>query len=407
MAKIAVVVLSIRSAAFFAVALIGVATARADEPARPTLTGGSAMALVGDAACVCGRFPTPESVRALSISGIPLVDRVVSSTAASVTFTVPDELAPGGYVVRGDAAAGYGAADLVEGVAVRLDGEIDQEKLWRGEATSMRLQVLGTRERLAIELRNDTPGIVSLEGGERQVATSSGGARNEIVRRVRGVKRGDFEISWHLAFAACPCVEAPATAISLEQAIAEGRLALRTVTSAGPSRHRVTLHLVASAGAPLTVEIPAGTVLEASDPEASLVVGESTTCPVSGEPAQVDVTAYRLAPPTGEPAPGSVSWTVRGAEHDPRYARAKRVIEAGAAVSPQYSCPEEHHDRVVETSIWVAEKPDGYSRDDLRLQLVAEGRRDDEPPAPEELVALADQIWNDIDLTVKASRQGS
>jgi hypothetical protein len=395
-----------RAAACLALLLVG-AAARANEPAGPALTGGSPKALVGDQACVCGRFPTAESVRALSISGLPLAERVVASTGSSVTFTVPDELAPGGYVVQGDAAAGYAENDRVEGVAVRLDGAIDQEKLWRGEATAMRLVVLGTAEPVSIELVNATPGIVSLEGGERQVATSTGGARNEIVRRVRGLKRGDFEISWHLRFADCPCAETAAESMSLERAVAEGRVALRAVTEAATGDGRVTLELVPSAGTPLVVEIPAGTVLEATDPAASLVVGEGTSCPLSGTPGQVDVPVHRLAPPRGDPPVPLVSWTVRSAESDPRYARAKRVIEAGAAVADRYSCPEEHRGRVVETSIWVAEDPAGFTRDDLRLLLVAEAPHDQSPPAPEELAELTDQIWNDVDLTVKASRQGA
>lgn len=396
-------------------ALALAAVARADELPRPALTGGSPKALVGNVACVCGRFPTAESVRALSISGVPLTEHVVASTPSSVTFTVPQDFKPGGYVVRGDPAAGYAASDQVAGVAVRVDGAIDQKKLWRGESTAMRLVVLGTQEPISIELRNNTPGIISLEGGERQVATSTGGARNEISRRVRGIARGNFDVGWQLVFAECPCADAPVEAITLERAVAEGKVALRAVTSAGATGHQVTLELAPAAGAPpdttggtaIAVEIRAGTVLEASDPSASLVVGRSTSCPLSGDTTRVDVTAYRLTPPAGEPPATTVSWTVRDAGHDPRYARAKRVIEAGAAVSARYSCPEEHRDRVVETAIWVAENPDDYSREDLRLQLVAESGRDDEPPAPEEIALLTDQIWNDVDLTVKASRTGT
>jgi hypothetical protein len=51
-------------------------------------------------------------------------------------------------------------------------------------STTWRVWIEGTREPIELRLHDDTPSVVELEGGSDQVAVSSGGARNELSRRV-------------------------------------------------------------------------------------------------------------------------------------------------------------------------------------------------------------------------------
>jgi hypothetical protein len=82
-------------------------------------------------------------------------------------------------------------------------GSIDQNLLWKGESTTMRLEILGTPEPLPIEIVNWAPGVIDLEGGVRQVVSSSGGSSNALQRGVRGIQKGNFTISYRLQREPC------------------------------------------------------------------------------------------------------------------------------------------------------------------------------------------------------------
>ena len=71
----------------------------------------------------------------------------------------------------------------------------------------MRLAVEGTERPVSVRLTNATPEVISLEGGDEQVVTTSGGADNRVVRTVRAVGRGDFDLRWELDLPSCPCGE--------------------------------------------------------------------------------------------------------------------------------------------------------------------------------------------------------
>ena len=170
----------------------------------PFITDCTPRIFVDQVMCVCGWFPTEESRNGILLSGNPL-GRPIAASNRTVMIRIPSQTAPGQQQISGDRAAGYSEADQAEFVVLGVGGEIDQEKLWLGEATSLRLWVIGTEEVLPLRLTNTTPQIVSVDGGADQVVTTSGGPSNEVKRMVQGIQVGDFVIKYRLDTDPCPC----------------------------------------------------------------------------------------------------------------------------------------------------------------------------------------------------------
>jgi len=84
-----------------------------------------------------------------------------------------------------------------------VEGSIDQNKLWKGEYTTMRLRGVGTDKQLPLGVLNRTPSIIDIEGGVRQTLTTAGGKDNVITRGVTGIHRGDFSILYSVSTAGC------------------------------------------------------------------------------------------------------------------------------------------------------------------------------------------------------------
>jgi hypothetical protein len=152
------------------------------------LSGASSLAFAGQAACVSGRFPTFEDAYGLKLDGqLDLQPWGVSPT--SVMLGIPDTTAAGPHTI----STPDGSSSVTVGV-LTVEGTLDQNKLWRGESTTMRLRIVGTDETIPLAILNRTPGIITLEGGIRQVLTTPGGVDNAITRRVTGIQRGNFTI---------------------------------------------------------------------------------------------------------------------------------------------------------------------------------------------------------------------
>lgn len=110
-----------------------------------------------------------------------------------------------------DLAAGEHRLGLERGVeapartfeAIRIEASLDQNELFRGEGTLMRLRAVGTEEPVRVRVTNRTPRILKLDGGNDQVLTTRGGAENVIEARVRGKKRGAFDLQWTVLLEGC------------------------------------------------------------------------------------------------------------------------------------------------------------------------------------------------------------
>lgn len=171
-------------------------------PDAPWIITCSPKAFAGNTVCVCGWFPDAASRNGLMVDGRPLGTAAAASNQ-SVRVTLPGDLAPGAHVITGNGVAG--SAEIV---VIGLGGSVDTESLFRGESTPIRLQITGTGDRTAITLRNHTPGIISLEGGDDQVITTSGGATNTWEGTVRGISPGNFNLTYSLDLSSCPCDDA-------------------------------------------------------------------------------------------------------------------------------------------------------------------------------------------------------
>jgi hypothetical protein len=182
-----------------------------EEP--PRLDACSPKVLTGGILCACGFFPTAESRTSLTLNGRPL-GAPLSSSSAVLTFRLPD-VPPGEFVLAGPESAGFPPGSSATGLHVKVGGSIDRDLLLRGESTPLRLWLEGTKEPLSLKLWNTTPGVVSLDGGNDQVVTTSGGEPNQVQRMVHAVTAGDFNVSYKLSGQWCPCAEQVAQAAVL------------------------------------------------------------------------------------------------------------------------------------------------------------------------------------------------
>lgn len=175
-------------------------------PPRPHEDDGSAIeaaaghVLAGDLLCVCGRFGALDVAAPFAVGDV--AGRVVGTDDRTLWVEVAAETPTGKREVTARGVAGRATTDVVRVVA-----ELDQNDLLTGAGTTMRIRIEGTDRPLRLELTNGTPGVIRLEGGDRQTTETSGGSPNEVVREVRATKRGAFDLQWRLVPAACPCLE--------------------------------------------------------------------------------------------------------------------------------------------------------------------------------------------------------
>ncbi len=184
---------------------------------RPSLISCTPKVFVGNKVCVCGYFPSDFSRSQLLLDGKPIGSPVAGSTDMVVIDS--KGLAPGRHVITWDLDRFQSPKspayiemppldkEKVEFVVLEVKGTIDQNKLFTGQGTDLRLEIIGSEEQLSIELKNETPDIIELEGGPIQVVQTTVGAlgANTIVKHVTGIKRGPFSITYKLTLPPCPC----------------------------------------------------------------------------------------------------------------------------------------------------------------------------------------------------------
>jgi hypothetical protein len=161
------------------------------------LTAASEYTFAGQAACVSGCFPTIESGYGLMLDGrTELSPWGLSGTTIMVGIPADTTAGPHTISVPG------GSSSVTIGV-LTLEGSLDQNRLWRGEATTMRLRVMGTEDRIPIRVVNQTPGVIAIDGGVAQVVTTAGGRDNSVTRSVKGIEKGNFTIVYSVNSAGC------------------------------------------------------------------------------------------------------------------------------------------------------------------------------------------------------------
>ena len=176
------------------------------ETIIPAINSVSPIVFVGDLICICGNFPNIDSRYGLRLDDSKLED-LVSSSSKVVVYRLSADLESGKHHIFGDQEIGFEPDEVREFEAIRVSGSIDRDKLRLGESTPLHLLIEGTEKTLSLNLTNETPNIVSLEGGNKQVLFTSGGMNNRIEKMVHSVSPGDFKLNYELDLDFCPCYE--------------------------------------------------------------------------------------------------------------------------------------------------------------------------------------------------------
>lgn len=160
------------------------------------VTGGSEFAFAGQAACVKGCFPDLASAYSLTLDGAEVTPWGVSQS--TVLIGVPTDAAAGRHEIQAAGGGGRATVDILQ-----LQGSIDQNELWRGQGTTMRLRIIGTERPVPLIVLNRTPGVIAVEGGVHQTVHTSGGVDNVLTRAVKGIHRGNFHVTYSLDLPGC------------------------------------------------------------------------------------------------------------------------------------------------------------------------------------------------------------
>jgi hypothetical protein len=172
-------------------------TATQYTPQPPAVTSVAPFVFGGQSVCVAGSFPDLQAAYRLVLDGTTPLDAWGASHSHAM-IGIPDAIAPGPHTIGLS-----GSSTTVTVGVLRLDASIDQNKLWRGESTTLRLGVTGTDRPIPISVLNRTPGIISIEGGARQTVTTPGGVNNAVSKSVTGTQRGDFSIDVRVNVPGC------------------------------------------------------------------------------------------------------------------------------------------------------------------------------------------------------------
>lgn len=289
----------------------------------PQITSTQRYVFAGQTACVCGHFPTPESRGGLTIGGVPLGEPVAASSSR-LEFRIPESVPPGPQRIAGPMSAGFAQGSGVEIEVLRLEGSIDQEVLRSGQSTPMEIRIVGTDDGLELRLTNETPQIIAIEGGEDGVVRTSGGTENTVARTVRGLRPGDFDITYGVADDPCPC--AP-MAVASSGGAEEQPLVRRgyplpegvSVTAArGTGRttgHIADITVANSNPEPVLFPDRAAYIPATGSFQSYVVPGGSGTTILPGTTRTVPVHGYcgdihRPPVPAGEPLTGPEDWIV-------------------------------------------------------------------------------------------------
>jgi len=173
-----------------------------DETCVTGMTGGSSMVFAGKHACASGCFGDLSLTTKFLLNGTDPLE-VRAATPRSVALAIPPSVAPGQYFVTFASPGGSKAAGRLGLQVLGLQGTIDQNQLWRGQSTMMRLDIKGSDAQLPLEVLNRTPSVIDVEGGVRQTIVTPGGPLNGVARSVRGIRKGDFAIDYTLALPPC------------------------------------------------------------------------------------------------------------------------------------------------------------------------------------------------------------
>jgi hypothetical protein len=162
----------------------------------PAVSGGTPMTFAGKDACMQGCFGDKlsdlEKAAAFLLDGTRPVTPQAAS-ASTVVIRIPSDVTPGEHTLTFSGVPGQLTLRILQ-----VQGTIDRNRLWKGDITTMRLQILGSDQPIPLNIYNRTPTTIDVEGGETQRISSSGGPVNVVTRSVKGIMKGDFTIDFNV-----------------------------------------------------------------------------------------------------------------------------------------------------------------------------------------------------------------
>jgi hypothetical protein len=120
--------------------------------------------------CFCGWFPERSG---LVVDGQP-ASELLAASSRSVCLRLP----PGSHQISGSSSAGFDPDVKIEVGRISIRESPRQKAIVVGQPFTMTWRVVGTSRKVALRLRNLTPGIGKLLGGDDQVVTTTGGISN-------------------------------------------------------------------------------------------------------------------------------------------------------------------------------------------------------------------------------------
>jgi len=150
----------------------------------------------GSSVCVCGCFPNLLDVD-LTLDGKPIP--FPTAMSSSLIRLPLDGVKPGTHVIA------WGSHNQsISFEVVSLTGAIAQDKLNLGESTELSFQLNGSKSALPLEISLESK-VISIQGGNKQVAYFNGLDPNSIHRTVLATAVGKFSIGYTLQLPPCPC----------------------------------------------------------------------------------------------------------------------------------------------------------------------------------------------------------
>ncbi len=166
----------------------------------PTISALPETVTPGNLMCVCGVFPSLEYLHQLTFGGRDLGPPVKGTGCGCGGYFHVPAVEPGLHKVGGPFTD-----EILETEAVVVSASMDQKKLWKGQGTQLHLSVTGASKELCLKLLNSSPGNIRVQGGDDQTICLSRG--KEATRKVRGLKKGNFDLHWELLSGTCPCAD--------------------------------------------------------------------------------------------------------------------------------------------------------------------------------------------------------
>jgi hypothetical protein len=167
----------------------------------PTVSGGTPMVIAGKDACMQGCFGNKlsdlEKAAAFLLDGTRPVEPQAASPT-TVVVRIPADVTPGEHTLTFSGVPGQLTLRILQ-----VQGTIDKDRLWKGQSTTMRLQILGSDQPIPLKIFNRTPATIQVEGGDAQTIPTSGGPVNVVTRSVKGIMKGDFTIDFSVDQPAC------------------------------------------------------------------------------------------------------------------------------------------------------------------------------------------------------------